>query len=563
MEKKIKSIECKFIIHKPATFDKVTEKMTDDLHFVKEKIHYEDGSSEKRLKVIKDYKRPYWITMEHYRRHKKKKEQELLTRVRPYSATESNLWKDIGRNLNYGITMRDNIRKIKNNPYIYGCDVDSRVFLKKEYETKYPDSFSTYEVACLDIETDIDTEEILCASIARNGEVFTVIVKSWVKKELDFDNRLNNVFRNNIPIKDIKMSYKLVEDELELLKVLINKAHEWQPDFLAVWNINFEMTIFKKLCVKYNVDIKDIMSDPNVPKEQRYFVYKEGQDSRVTASGVRKTYEPKDKWNVVLSSSSFYWIDPMTIYNYIRAGGKKVPTGYGLDSILGHELGKEYKKLKFPNLSDEDEMDNIEWHKFMSRQHPIEYIVYNQWDVLSMLVLDAKTKDLNTTLPILAGINPYEIFNSNPKMIVNEILFVYLENGCVLGSKGVEDDKLDNLGLGGWIVTLQNNLLNVENGKKCIKEYKELDTNIRTHVSDIDQTSGYPSNTIAFNVSGDTTTRSIINIEDENIDTETMRCENINLTMGPVSSLQYCQTMLNFPTLQQLDIFINNRKIFK
>ena len=554
--KKIKHVECKFIIHKPGVYNREESTWSDDLHFVKEKITYEDDSSESRLRTVRNFKRPFWITMEHYRKNKTKKEQELLCKVRAYESTETELWKNVAGRLGGRYLGAKEKRQVVDSPYVYGCDVNSRVFMKKKYLQRYPDVFSKYDVASLDIETNIDTDEITIGSISRPWEIFTVVVKDFVKKELDVEKRLNKIFQSHIPLESVKVQYLFVENEFELLKQLISKAHEWKPDFLGVWNIDFEMTIFQKVCKKYNVEMKDIMSDPSIPPEDRYFHYKRGADSRVTASGVRMAFEPKDKWNVVYSSSSFYWIDPMTVYNYIRAGGKLVPTGYGLDSILGHELGEGYKKLKFNHLTD-DGLGTAEWHKLMSSKFPLEYIVYNQWDVLSMLVLDEKIKDLNTTLPVLSGINPFDIFNSNPKKIVNELMFVCLENGSVLGTNPMIKEEYETLGLKGWIVTLQNKLLNSEYGRKCILEDEKIETNIRECVSDSDQTAGYPSNTSAANVSKETTTREVVDII--GVPSEVFRIENINLTMGPVSQLQYCQTMLNFPTLKQIEDFIEKK----
>lgn len=71
------------------------------------------------------------------------------------------------------------------------------------------------------------------------------------------------------------------------------------------------------------------------------------------------------------------------------------------------------------------------------------------------------------------------------------------------------------------------------------------------------QTQGYPSNGQAANVSKRTTTREIITIK--GIKEEVFKPENINLTMGPVSSLQYCQTMMGFPKLEDIEKFVINK----
>lgn len=553
--KNIKGIEAKFIIHKPGKYDRENWRFGDDIHYVKEKIHYTDGTYEKRLKRILNYERPFWITLENYRNHKSKKEQEDIKYLSKHMSTETELWKNIATRLGSMYLGKTDKRSVCDNPYIYGCDVNSRVFLKKEYLTKYPDTFSRYDVATLDIETDIDTNTITMVSIAREWEIVTIILKDFISKELDYENRLNGLFKKYIPLEhEVKVTYKVVDEELDILKEVMKVAHEWQPDLLAVWNLDYEITMFMELCKKYNVNIEDYFSDPSIPKEDRFFVYKRGKDFKVTASGKRHTFEPKDKWNVVIAPSSFYWIDPMCTYNFLRTNSKKVPTGYSLDSILGHELGSNFKKLKFPHLTEEG-LNGAEWHKNMSKFHPLEYIIYNQWDVLSMLVLDAKIKDLNTSLPVLSDINPYDIFNSGPKKIVNQMLFVGLENGVVLGTNGMNtDEEHETLGLNDWIITLANKNLSSESTIKCVEESDKLDTTIRLYVADADQESGYPNNIQTGNVSKATTWRELLSVD--GIDKEMFKKENINLLMGPSSHIQYCQIMLNFPSVSEVDEYI-------
>lgn len=64
--------------------------------------------------------------------------------------------------------------------------------------------------------------------------------------------------------------------------------------------------------------------------------------------------------------------------------------------------------------------------------------------------------------------------------------------------------------------------------------------------------SGYPNDTIAANVSKETTSREIIQIGD--IDKELYKQENINILSGPVNAVSYCIKMFNFPELDKLKI---------
>jgi len=64
------------------------------------------------------------------------------------------------------------------------------------------------------------------------------------------------------------------------------------------------------------------------------------------------------------------------------------------------------------------------------------------------------------------------------------------------------------------------------------------------------QCAGYPSNSRAANVSGDTTINELASIEGMGI--EDFRTNNINLLFGKVNSLSYGSEMFKLPTL--LDI---------
>lgn len=567
--KKVKDIECKFIIHKPAVKEDGVVKIPD-LHFVKEKVNYEDGTSEIRLRIIKDFKRPYWITQPNKRQHTQHKECEKIENLLQFEATESDLKDDIIKRLyNVGNPSYREYKKLKASPYVYGTDVNSRVFLKKKYQEAFPDAFSAYTLCTFDIETDIDTEEVLLISIAMEDRVFTTINKKLISRIDNPIPKLNKLFKENIPgNKEYKVEYLILENELELFTKVMERVHQWKPDWLAVWNLDFDFGCMLKLCEKYNVDIADIISDPNLPKEYKFCTYKRANDASVSASGVRKNTDIQNKWNIVYTPAQYHWIDAMAAYAAKRTNSKKVPNGYGLDSILEFTLGKEYKKLKFNHLSDINYI-GPDYHRYMVKNHPLEYIIYNQWDVLSMLELDSVTTDLQISLPVLSDVNPIDIFNSTPKKLVNTLHFEYLEHGYIIGNKmppelmvndGIGDvEDFEILDLKDWIITLPNKYLTEKYGRNVIVENPNLKTNIRLFVYDCDQASGYPSNTMEANVSKFTTKAEIVSIG--NIPEEVFKKENINLMFGVVNQMQYCQTMMNFPSLEKLDaVFVKTMK---
>jgi len=93
-----------------------------------------------------------------------------------------------------------------------------------------------------------------------------------------------------------------------------------------------------------------------------------------------------------------------------------------------------------------------------------------------------------------------------------------------------------------------------DNGYCAIKDNPDMHTNVKVHVYDSDAVSSYPSNTVAINLSKETTRREIKRVG--NILKSEFKTNNINLIFGSVNAVSYCSKMLNFPTLENLNKII-------
>lgn len=173
----------------------------------------------------------------------------------------------------------------------------------------------------------------------------------------------------------------------------------------------------------------------------------------------------------------------MCAYYYIRVGGKAIPGGYSLDNVLSKELGKSLAKLKFEN-EVESKYKGIEWHQYMTANKPLEYIIYNQWDVMSVIELDNLTKDLSVVMPMLAGDSGFDVFNSGPKRIIDAMHFFYLDHDRVMATMDPNGDDKDLLGMGKWIVLLPS--YRIRNaGTRALKE-DGSENNVRMYTYDSD-----------------------------------------------------------------------------
>lgn len=545
MENQLIGKELKFAVHIPANDER------EDTHYIKEVLHYKDGSKKHNVRLLTNYKRPFYITKKHYQNHKDKKETEDLDKVTKFYSTESDLYKSVATRLGGRYNGLKNLRVIKDSPYVYGMDINSTVNIKYEYTSKYGELLSNNSICTIDVETNIYTNKIIICSIAMVDKIYTAIDRSYLGDIHDPIPQLHYLYKKHIPqtelLKDIKIEYEIVDNDLAIVNKVFEKAHQWQPDIMSAWNMEMELTSFLDTLENYDIDPKDVFSDPNIPKELRYLKIRFDSDAKTTASGKFKPKQPEMKWHTVYCPSSFYWIDAMSAHRYVRAGGKNVPGGYGLNNMLTTTLGKDFGKLKF------DDMDSfiggIDWHIFMQANKKLEYIIYNQWDVLSMLVLDNKTQDMEFTMPTLLGGSTYDTFNSGPKTLVNNMNFFFLERNRVLGTKGASAVEVASLGLDNWIVILSPNSI-TNNGLCIVDAISTLFTNMRGHIFDADQVSGYPSDTMAANVSLDTTRREILSIG--TIDKDEFKTQNINLVYGNINAIEYCTIMHELPEMRDM-----------
>ena len=139
--------ECKFVVHIPKYLDR------PDMHYVKEKLTMPDGTIVKNLRKIKEFKRPFYVLKEHFRNYKQKKESEHIDRLNRYTATESDLIEEAGKKLGPMYIGKNNLRYVKDSPYLYGCDITAATLIKKAYMDKF-NLFTNYDVCVLDIEKE-------------------------------------------------------------------------------------------------------------------------------------------------------------------------------------------------------------------------------------------------------------------------------------------------------------------------------------------------------------------------------------------------------------------------
>jgi hypothetical protein len=478
----VKGIQCKFSVYCPGP-----KGGRDDYHLIKETVHFNDGTTKPHVRMEKNYKFPFWRTKKGFQNHKDPKEWEDIAKLDRFETTRLEQTWAIKKAL--GMTwFNGDPRELKKSPYLYGIDLLSTCAIKKEYMDKYPGMNAIYDVACFDVESDVveGENDIIMATLSYRDRVYTAIQKRFFEGHVKIEEQLRQMFDKHIgdvyAERKIKWEVEIVDAEIDVVRGCFGRAHEWKPDFIAIWNINYDMTKVLAACQKAGWRPEDIFSDPAVPLDYRHFYYKKGDDKKVTASGKVSPIPWQAQWHTVFCPASFYFVDAACVYWNLRSQKGKDPS-YALDYILKKTFKDKIRKLKFEAASHKT---GIDWHKLMQSQFKFEYAIYNVFDCVGMELLDEETKDLRLTMPSFAEWTDFCKFNSQPRRLVDKLHYFCLDRGKVIGATSdliKSDFDTMTTRLNGWITTLPAHLV-ADNGVKVIEEDPELRTNVRLHVGD-------------------------------------------------------------------------------
>lgn len=540
-------IECRH-----AVFIEPAGNSRDDYHLIKERVHLKDKTSVPNIRVVKNYKRPYYLTREAHRKYTQHKEWEHLSKLQKFECKQSDLVMAIAKSLGQP-WFKGSLKKLCCSPYVFGADITSTALIKQSYLDKWPGIRSKSDVSVLDIETDVvhGTEEIIMTTLSFRDKIITSISKKYLGPLLEgaetlLRRALDKYLGEYVEKRGIKWEIKFADSPADTVMDCFQKAHEWQPDFVAIWNIDFDLPKMVTALQNAGVSPADVFCDPIVPPHLRFFKYVKGATQKVTASGKITPIKPSAQWHVATVPASFYFIDAMCAYRQIRVGGQEEPS-YSLDAILQSKLGT--RKLKF---KETDHLSGLPWHIEMQSNFKIEYVIYNVFDCIGVEELDEKTLDLCLSLDGMSGCSDYGKFNSQPRRLVDDLHHYVLKNkDMVIGTTGDDMehdfDKM-TIGLNDWIVMLP--AANVaDNGLCIIEEDETIRTNIRAHTGDLDVSASYPSGEVALNISRGTTCKELISIA--GVDEFQRRMQGINLSGGPTNGAEFCQFILNAPQFDQ------------
>lgn len=542
-------LECIF-----ATYTE-NKQVGSDVLVIKENVHFKDGTVEPNMRMIKDKKWPFYITKEGFRNHKDKKEWEDLHKLQRFMSTRLRLPNAIASALNTGMVLP--LRALGNSPYLYGTDILPTSLIKDLYRRTYPKATTmTHRVASLDTETDVEfgSEQVIIANVSFENKSYTTVVRKFTKDDPDFIAKCyaaaEKLMGEDLRERDLEWVIEIVETPGEACAKVIAKLHDWRPDFVSIWNMNYDLPIIEKALRREGYNPALVFSDPCVPDPFKFWKYKEGDAVKVTQDGSTMSLHPADRWHVATCPASFYFIDSMCLYKRIRvAAGNE--SSYGLDYIL--KRNNLESKLKIKELEHLEE-DGDKWHFTMQRDFKPEYVVYNLRDDLALLDLDAKTGDVSRAFPALAGLSDYSVYNRNPRKIADDLHFFVQENGRnkIIAStpEDIRKDPLDRwvMGMSNWIVTLP--AFTIDDGIHLFHDAPNLRSMIYTYLADLDISSTYPNAEDCLNISKETTAYETCKFE--GFTEAEQRYFSLTLTTGRSSALELAIRYLGMPSPNQL-----------
>lgn len=540
----IKGIECVF-----STYS-ANKLLKSDMLIVKENVHFKDGRVEPNIRLIRDKKWPFYVTKEGFRNHNDKKEWEDINRLQRFNSTRVELTKTISRVMG---GMELPLRTMANSPYLYGADILPTALIKNWYQKTWS-NVKTAEnaVASLDTETSMIDGRIIMANVCFKNKAYTSVVRSFTKNDPHFIEKCKQkaleLMGDEIREKQLEWEIEIVETPGEATMRAIMTLHKWRPDYVSIWNMNFDIPKMVDALVRDGYDPAQVFSDPSVPNDFKFFKYMEGSATRKNQAGVVTSLHPAERWHVCTCPASFYFVDSMCLYKRIRtAAGNE--NSYALDYILNKQ--KCGSKLKMEELKHLEEDGDL-WHYEMQDKHPVFYTVYNLRDDTALLDLDAKTGDIASAFNTLAGISDYSNYNKNPRRIVDDLHFFVMDRGKIIATTpdDISKDPLNVyvLGMNQWVVTLPAYM--IDNGMNLFEDLENVKSMIYHSLADLDLESTYPNAQLVLNISKETTLFETGLIRDF---TESQRRElGLLLTSGNTAALEIGIKFFGLPSPAQL-----------
>ena len=554
-----------------------------DIVIVKTHRHDENGNVVPALKIESKLYRTFYTTKPQAQNHEFKKEWELMTNLEKHIVLNHELESSLDRILNgvsFGRRRPKRLNELCASPYVYGVDIHIESLIKRKYQVDFEKSGlkpTKTTSGMFDIETDLVTGEgndPNIITVTHENKVYTAILerffvvkqpdgsflrgdleefKNFSKQTLDHhihELLVAHVVKNKkskllkkVMAEPFEYFYYIGKTPLDLIKWIFKQIHMNKTDFLGIWNLDFDIPKVLSTIKKEGASYEDIVCPPEIPKQYRYVKY--SRDEKKDAPDIYK------KWHWLHATGYSQFVDSMCLYRILRTVKGLESGGMSLDNILKiNDLGG---KLTFKNDDPiTEELSGADWHRYMQKNEAYKYIVYNQFDCISMQLMEWKNDDLGS-MYILGGVSRLCKWTRQTRKVADALYFDALEEGMVLASPGSEE--VMNAGpdsimkkVGGAVLRPERT---VDMGLHIFSDKPDIETYLHNFGNDVDFSGMYPNSSVVCNISKETKVSTAIQIEGHT-KTGTQNFYSLGISI-PENSVLMGSHYFNLPGYDKID----------
>lgn len=563
---------------------KSNQNRNSDITIVKERI-MENGVERSNMKLIKNFKRPYYITKPGVPVCKEKRDWEYTKNLIRYESTDAGLARDAGRNLGMKVPAKGyfSLKDAAEATNIYGLDITGPVLIKSAYIKKFPDFNPMAHVAVIDYETDMvngNGEDIICGAYTQQGYIKLAVARGFIDGIPDIENTIRREFdhyfkifldtmedkmKENLPkskikgaittaknfkklmAEKLKLDIDITDDSYTCAKSLMDTAHKLGPDYLCAWNAKADIQFMLNACRLHGKQPETLFCHPDIPKEYRTAYFHKDTTEIRKEDGTTQPKDIKAIWDRMIAPAPFTIVDSMRWFWLNRKMSGANLNSYALDAILNHELG--LGKFDFDQGSH---LSGAAKHRFMQTHHKIPYIIYCVFDALLTELLDMHTYDVSLTMGAYLEASEFADITKNPKRLSNDTYEMLKESGRIQRSTPSEllnaADKR-NQSASGWVITLPAERV-APNGISIVEGIPNELSRIYLHCGDNDVASGYPNGSACLNISFDSVRMEIYGIE--GLSTYHQRCVSVNMTAPEVNAVELSNLIYQTPRFKNI-----------
>ena len=431
-------------------------------------------------------------------------------------------------------------KELYNSPNIYMGDIDVEDYFKNQFMEHHGrdvyHNHGCFKHGFLDIEADqfydhwnIDDFSAPINSVTYffkpNNTLYTFELRNqknnpdllWVENNLE--QFYNEFVRPEAHDNTILYVTNFYDTEVELLEAMWHTIHMTKPDFVGIWNMNFDIPYILNRMSILDMDIPNTCCHPDVPEKYRLVKYKEDKDRRQDfqkKSGDDNKH-PSRLWDWVYISGYTQFYDQMALYSLIRK--RSILPSYKLDDIAYEET--EYRKLDYHTKG-------YTIRKLAHQNFKI-FMAYSMIDTIRLKQIEDKTDDFHRSI-IFADNTKLETSQKISYVIKNKMMRYYLDDKSgtrIIGNNVTYNvkEKID-----GAIIASPDNLKLKGQGVLGSVGYTYDD------VVDFDEASEYPRTIQTFNISKNSIWGRMRKIYVNDVEHPEMKADEFNKALQTLST---------------------------